>query len=261
VEFEMGKTYEELKIGEKASFSKTITETDIVLFAAISGDFNPIHMNEEFAKHTPFKKRIAHGAIPQSLIAPVLGMRLPGLGTVAVEITCRFKAPTYIGDTITATAEVAEKIPEKKWVKMKLTWTNQEGKTIAQGQAIVMPPARANKTTKGKESKMALSDVKEVFEKMKEIFNSTAAQGLDAVFQFVITGEGGGKWSVAVRDGKCHIQEGTHDSPNVTLTMSGQTWLAMVNGQLNGMQAFMSGQLKAEGDIMLAQRIPELFPF
>ena len=107
---------------------------------------------------------------------------------------------------------------------------------------------------------MTLTDVKEVFEKMPDVFNPNAAQGMDAVFQFEITGDGGGDWSVIVKDGACQIQEGTHDSPTVTLTMSGETWLGMVNKEINGMQAFMSGQLKASGDIMLAQRIEQLFP-
>lgn len=138
--FELGKRYEELKIGEEASFSKTITETDVYLFAGISGDFNPLHVNEEYAKQTPFKTRIAHGPLPLSLIAPVLGMKLPGLGTVAVEITCRFKAPTYFGDTITARATVAEKIEDKKWVRMALTWTNQRDEIVGEGSALVVPP-------------------------------------------------------------------------------------------------------------------------
>ena len=107
---------------------------------------------------------------------------------------------------------------------------------------------------------MAFTDVKEVFGKMPEVFNPGAAQGLDAVFQFEITGDGEGNWSVIIKDGACRVEEGTHDSPTVTLTMSGETWLGMVNKQVNGMQAFMSGQLKATGDIMLAQRIEQLFP-
>lgn len=139
----LGKNFEELEPGESASFSKTITETDVVLFAGISGDFNPIHMNEEFARQTPFKRRIAHGALPYSLIAPVLGMKLPGMGTLVVEIRCRFKAPTFLGDTITATAVVAEKIQEKRWVRMDLIWTNQRGETIATGEAIVVPPGKS----------------------------------------------------------------------------------------------------------------------
>jgi 3-hydroxybutyryl-CoA dehydratase len=140
MDFELGKSYDELQIGEEASFTKTITETDVYLFAGISGDFNPMHVNEEFAKMTPFKTRIAHGALSQSLIAPVLGTKLPGLGTVAVEISCRFKAPTFFGDTITAKAKVSEKMEKKRWVRMALTWTNQRGETIAEGEAVVIPP-------------------------------------------------------------------------------------------------------------------------
>jgi acyl dehydratase len=141
--FEQGKSYDDLIIGEEASFSKTITETDVYLFAGISGDFNPVHVNEEYARQTPFKTRIAHGALPQSLIAPVLGMKLPGPGTIVVEIRCRFKAPTYFGDTITAKAIVCEKIPEKRRVTMTLVWTNQRGETVAEGEAVVIPPSAA----------------------------------------------------------------------------------------------------------------------
>ena len=108
---------------------------------------------------------------------------------------------------------------------------------------------------------MTLKNVKEVFTKMSEIFNSGAAQELDVAFQFDITGDGGGNWNVAVKDGTCQIREGTHEVPTVTLTMSCETWLSIVNKELNAMQAFMGGQLKVIGDIMLAQRIPELFPF
>ena len=142
MDFELGKSYDELEIGEEAHFSKTITETDVYLFAGISGDFNPMHVNEEFARQTPFGTRIAHGALPQSLAAPVLGTKLPGLGTVAVEISCRFKAPTFFGDTITATARVKEKIEDKRWVRMTLTWVNQRGETVAKGEAVVIPPIK-----------------------------------------------------------------------------------------------------------------------
>ncbi len=142
MEFELGKSYDTLRIGERASFTKTISETDVYLFAGISGDFNPMHVNEEFAKLTPFKTRIAHGALAQSLIAPVLGTKLPGLGTVAVEVTTRFKRPTFFGDTITATAEMVEKLESKKWVRLKLIWTNQRGELVSEGEAVVIPPPR-----------------------------------------------------------------------------------------------------------------------
>jgi uncharacterized OB-fold protein/acyl dehydratase len=135
-----GYTYDQLEVGMSASFTKTISESDVYLFAGLSGDFNPMHVNEEFARQTPFGTRIAHGALPQCLIAPVLGMKLPGLGTVALEINTRFRAPTYFGDTITAMAEVSEKIEDRRWVRMELTWRNQDGKLVAEGTALVMPP-------------------------------------------------------------------------------------------------------------------------
>jgi len=142
MEFELGKSYEELKISEKASFSKTISETDVYLFAGITGDFNPMHVNEPYARSTLFGSRVAHGALTQSLATPLLGMKLPGLGTIAVELSTRFKAPVYIDDTIAVTAEVVEMIPQKNWVRMALTWTNQKGEIVAEGSAIVSPPRK-----------------------------------------------------------------------------------------------------------------------
>jgi 3-hydroxybutyryl-CoA dehydratase len=264
MQFELGLTYDQLEVGMKASFSKTITETDVYLFAGISGDFNPMHVNEEFARLTPFGTRIAHGALPQSLIAPVLGMKLPGLGTVALEVTTRFRAPTYFGDTITATAEVVEKIDAKRRVRLALTWSNQRSETVATGEAIVLPPPTQEELfssqSKREEKKMALTSVKEVFEKMPTVFNAPAAAGLNVIFQFHITGGEAGDWYVVIENSTCDVKSGVHDAPSVTLTMADADWLAMCNGTLNGMTAFMTGKLKATGDIMAAQRIPSLFP-
>jgi len=108
---------------------------------------------------------------------------------------------------------------------------------------------------------MAITNVKEVFGRVPQSFNAKAAKSLAAVFQFDITGDGGGNWNVSIKDGSCEVNQGKHSAPTVTLTMSAETWLAMVNKQLNGIQAFMSGKLKVSGDIMLAQRIPDLFAF
>ena len=108
---------------------------------------------------------------------------------------------------------------------------------------------------------MPLSDVKEVFNSVSDQFNADAAKGMDAVFQFDITGDGGGNWYVVVKENACQVQGGSHSDPTVTLSMSGETWLAVVNKELNAVQAFMTGKLKVRGDIMLAQRIPELFSF
>lgn len=137
---DMGKTIQEIRIGDKASVSKTITETDVYLFAGISGDFNPMHCNEEYAKVTPFKTRIAHGALAMSLMAPVLGQKLPGLGTIAVETSTRYLAPVFFGDTIRAVGEVTAKDEDKNLVYMKFIWTNQRDTLIAEGTAVAMPP-------------------------------------------------------------------------------------------------------------------------
>ncbi|MDY7037263.1 MAG: MaoC family dehydratase [Thermodesulfobacteriota bacterium] len=140
MEYELGKHYEEIEMGQKASFSKTVSETDIYLFAGISGDFNAAHLNEAYAKTTRFKTRIAHGFVPMCLCAPVIGMKLPGLGTVVVDFYTQFIRPTYIGDTITATAEVVEKIESKRRVKLSLTWVNQDGEPVCEGWVRVIPP-------------------------------------------------------------------------------------------------------------------------
>jgi len=108
---------------------------------------------------------------------------------------------------------------------------------------------------------MVSERIRDVFTRMPEIFNPGAAKGMDAVFQINITGEDGGNWAAVIKDGSCRIQEGSHDNPNVRLTMSVDTWLAIANKEMNGMQAFMSGKLKVSGDIMLAQRIEQLFRF
>jgi acyl dehydratase len=140
--YQKGKTYEEINVGDKASFAKTITETDVYLFAGISGDFNPLHVDEEYARGTEFKKRIAHGGLAASLVANVLGMKLPGLGTVALEITQKFRSPVYFGDTVTITATVTKKIERMKLIEMSLLWTNQRGDIVSKGSCKVIPPRK-----------------------------------------------------------------------------------------------------------------------
>jgi putative sterol carrier protein len=107
---------------------------------------------------------------------------------------------------------------------------------------------------------MALSSVKEVFEKMPVVFNSAAAAGLNAVFQFNLSGAEGGEWFAEIKDNTCTVGQGVHASPSVSLSLADVDWLAICNKQLDGMSAFMSGKLKATGNIMLAQRIASLFP-
>ena len=135
-----GFTIEQMEIGQKASFSKTVTESDVYLFAGLIGDLNPAHINEEYAKDTMFKGRIAHGMFSAGLISAVFGMYLPGPGAIYLGQTLKFTAPVKFGDTITATAEVLEKNVEKNRVQFKTTCTNQEGKVVLEGEATIMPP-------------------------------------------------------------------------------------------------------------------------
>ncbi len=136
-----GKTFEDIVVGDTASFSKTITETDVYLFAGISGDFNPLHVNEEYAKQSPFKTRIAHGGLAASLLANVLGMKLPGLGTVALEVTQKFRNPVYFGDTVTCAVTVSKKIDRMKIIEMQIVWSNHRGETVSKGSCRVLPPS------------------------------------------------------------------------------------------------------------------------
>ena len=135
-----GITIGEMKIGDSASFTKTISETDVYLYAGISGDFNPAHVNQTEAEKGMFGKRIAHGMLSAGLISAVLGTLLPGPGTIYMAQELRFTQPVYIGDTITAPATVAEMIPEKNRVKLETVCTNQNGDVVIKGIATVMPP-------------------------------------------------------------------------------------------------------------------------
>jgi 3-hydroxybutyryl-CoA dehydratase len=135
-----GKTINELEVGETAEFSKTISESDIYLFAGVTGDMNPAHINEAYAKTTFFKTRIAHGLLPAGFISNVVAMKLPGPGTIYLRQELNFKAPVRIGDTITAQVEVLEILEEKKHVRLRTTCTNQDGTVVLDGEAVVSPP-------------------------------------------------------------------------------------------------------------------------
>jgi len=136
----IGKTIDELKVGENAQFSKTVSETDVYLFAGITGDFNPAHVDEEYAKKTYFGTRIAHGLLSAGFISTVLGTRLPGPGAVYLRQELTFLGAVKIGDTITARVEVTEIDTVKGRVKLLTTCDNQEGKRVLTGEAVVSPP-------------------------------------------------------------------------------------------------------------------------
>jgi 3-hydroxybutyryl-CoA dehydratase len=137
-----GKSIHELKVGDSAQISKTITETDINDFAKVTGDFNPLHLDQAYAENTFFKGRIAHGLLSVGLLSSILGNILPGHGTIYLSHEIKFLAPVRIGDTITAKVEVIEVVPEKNRAEFRTTCMNQDGKIVVDGIAWAMPPKK-----------------------------------------------------------------------------------------------------------------------
>ena len=135
-----GKSIDQIKVGDTAEFAKTVTETDIYLYAGITGDFNPAHVNEVYAKSTFFKTRIAHGMLTAGFISAIIANQLPGPGTIYLKQDLSFLAPVHIGDTITGRVEVLELIPEKNRVRIKTTCSNQDGVIVISGEGLVSPP-------------------------------------------------------------------------------------------------------------------------
>jgi len=132
-------TYDELNVGDSASFEKTIAETDVYQFAGIIGDFNPAHINARHAEGTKFGKRIAHGMLSGSLFSTVFGTKLPGEGSIYLSQSLNFVAPVFLGDTVKATVTVKEKL-EKGRVKFDCVAENQDGTAVVTGEAILLPP-------------------------------------------------------------------------------------------------------------------------
>lgn len=130
----------EMKIGDSAGMAKTIAETDVYLFAGITGDFNPAHINEPAAGRTMFKGRIAHGLLSAGLISAVLAMKLPGPGTIYLKQELEFKRPVRIGDTVTARCTVKSLDLNKNTAVMETVCLNQDGAVVIEGTAVVMPP-------------------------------------------------------------------------------------------------------------------------
>jgi len=136
-----GRFFEDLEIGDFVEMVHTITEEDIELFAKVSGDYNPLHMDEEYARTTQFEGRIAHGALAASYISALLGNELPGPGAIFTGLELRFKRPVRIGDEVTARAEVAEKIDRGSRVELKVS-CSVGGKPVVGGTAQVAAPRR-----------------------------------------------------------------------------------------------------------------------
>jgi 3-hydroxybutyryl-CoA dehydratase len=133
------KRFEDIQVGDKATFSKTMTESDIFAFSAITGDFNPIHVNVEFAKESIFKQRVVHGMLTAGLVDQTL-THIGGAGNIHLSQFVKFMAPVHIGDTVTVISEVASKDAGKNRVTVKTAVTNQAGKTVLEGEALIMIP-------------------------------------------------------------------------------------------------------------------------
>lgn len=141
--FMQRKTYcfEDLEQGMEASFQKTVTDADILAFANVSGDKNPVHLDDDYAARTMFKGRIAHGMLTAGYISAVFGMEMPGPGAIYVSQTLNFRAPVRIGDVVTAKVKVVELIPAKKRARFECTCL-VAGKPVLEGEAVLMVPAR-----------------------------------------------------------------------------------------------------------------------
>ena len=132
---------EDLSVGMTAVFGKTVTEADIMAYAGVSGDTNPIHLHEEFARGTLFKTRIAHGMLSAGFISTILGTKLPGPGCIYVSQDLKFKAPVKIGDCVTARATITEIVPEKRRVRLKTVCTIGDV-VVIDGEAVALVPNR-----------------------------------------------------------------------------------------------------------------------
>ncbi len=135
---------EDFTPGQKASWTKTVTETDVYAFAGITGDFNPLHVDAEYAARSRFGERIAHGMLMAGLISAALGMHLPGPGGIYVSQSLQFRKPVRFGDTITATVQVVSYRPDTRLLTLRTACSNQGGETVVEGEAVLLvdPPRR-----------------------------------------------------------------------------------------------------------------------
>ena len=129
---------DEIHVGDVAELAKTVTETDIALFAGVTGDFNPVHIDQVAAERSMFKGRVAHGMLSAGFISAVIGMKLPGTGSIYLSQSLRFTKPVRIGDTVTARVEVLEVLATKRRVRLATSCRNQQGETVVEGEAVVM---------------------------------------------------------------------------------------------------------------------------
>ncbi|MBP8925991.1 MAG: MaoC family dehydratase N-terminal domain-containing protein [Pseudomonadales bacterium] len=151
-------TFDELVIGQRASYSRVVSDEAVRLFAAVSGDVNPVHLNEEFAATTQFKGRIAHGMFTAGLISAAIAMELPGPGVIYLGQELRFERPVRIGDTITVELTVTGKTPSRNFVQLQTVARNQHGKTVVSGSANVLPAAEKIRIERPAEPRVSVLD-------------------------------------------------------------------------------------------------------
>lgn len=137
-----GYFFEDIELGMEARLTRTVQDGDIAAFAGITGDYNPVHMDADYAAGTMFKDRISHGMLTASYMSAVFGMKLPGPGAVYISQTLNFRRPVKIGDTITAVAQVLALFPDKNRVRFQCTCVNGDDKVVVEGEAILMVPSR-----------------------------------------------------------------------------------------------------------------------
>lgn len=135
-----GKTISQIQIGDSEFYERTVTEADVVMFGGVSGDLNPAHFNEKYARDTMFKGRIVHGMLTASYFSTVLGTLLPGPGTIYLGQELKFTKPVRVQDTIKAVVTVTEINLEKNIVKLETIAYNENGEVVVKGLATVMPP-------------------------------------------------------------------------------------------------------------------------
>ena len=140
-------TFDEIAIGDIATYTRLITNQEVEAFAAISGDHNPLHLDPDYAATTPFGECIAHGMLTGALISAAIAMQLPGPGSVYLNQSLQFRAPVFLGDTLTVTLEVTEKHGKRPWVTLSCTVENQDGKAVAKGEAQVAAPTEKETVT------------------------------------------------------------------------------------------------------------------
>jgi len=143
-----GKTIDEMYIGQFALLEKTITDADVHIFAGVTGDMNPVHLDDLYASCSIFQQRIAHGGLVAGLFSTVLGTILPGLGTIYLSQTSKFVKPVFIGDTVNIRLEVIDLDHKKNRAKLKTIASNQHNEKVVVGEAVVMPPKKESKNEK-----------------------------------------------------------------------------------------------------------------